>query len=76
MTATPSLWDGKACSTVCIPFTAFSDDGSTVLIDEVARAPLNLSCRCVCLPLVARPLTSPCAQAGQAEFCVAQVSTP
>ncbi len=46
MTATPSLWDGKACSTVCIPFTAFSDDGETVLIDEVARAPLNLSCRC------------------------------
>ena len=25
-----------------------------------------------CLPLVVRPLTSPCAQAGQAEFCVAQ----
>ena len=47
MTATPSLWDGKACSTVCIPFTAFSDNGETVLIDEVARAPLNLFCRSV-----------------------------
>ena len=73
MTATPSLWDGKACSTVCIPFTAFSDNVETVLIDEVARA---CSGTAMCVPLVVRPLTSPCAQAGQAEFCVAQVSTP
>ena len=54
MTATPSLWDGKACSTVCIPFTAFSDNGETVLIDEVARAPLDLSCRSV-LPAAGGP---------------------
>ncbi len=36
MTATPSLWEGKNLSVVCIPFTAFTPDGLTVVLDEVA----------------------------------------
>jgi hypothetical protein len=35
MTATPSLWGDKALSVVCIPFTAFTPDGETVLVNQV-----------------------------------------
>jgi hypothetical protein len=35
MTSTPSLWNSKACSLVCIPFTAFTPDGENVIISGV-----------------------------------------
>ena len=36
MSATPSLWNGKGLSIVCIPFTSFTPDGLEVRLDGVA----------------------------------------